>query len=305
MGTASPVDKPLVIAAGVMRFGNAIAAGWLGSALTWAIAGAALYLVLRRRIPWAAVLLGVASILFLQVGKQAFREAYWTSGNQGAGETHSGFWERAQFWFEASAAQWSDALSGEGLTPTNRATAAVVERASLLTQVAHVVEVTPSQLPFQQGSTYSYALVALIPRFLWPDKPTVNDANRYYQLAYGLSDAKSVNMTSIAVGSMAEGYINFGWLGVVVVMVGIGAVLKIYERAFFVEQSNGLILCIGVALIPQLLSIESQLGQYLGGVVQQVGLAFVAFLPITVRRARKVAAPSRMATASMRVRSLS
>ena len=303
IGTASPIDKPLVIAAGVMRFGSAIAGGWLGSALTWAIAGAALYLALRRRIPWAAVLVGVASIMFLQVGKQAFREAYWTAGNQGADETHGGAWERAKFWFDASASEWSAALQGGGITPGNRATAVVVERASLLTQVAHVVEVTPSEIPFQQGSTYSYVLVSLIPRFLWPDKPTVNDANRYYQVAYGLSDAKSVGTTSIAVGSMAEGYINFGWLGVVVVMCGIGAVLQIYERAFFVDQSNALIMCIGIALIPQLLAIEGQLGQYLGGIVQQAGLAFLAFLPITQRRARQMSPSSQFARAPIRVRS--
>jgi hypothetical protein len=104
---------------------------------------------------------------------------------------------------------------------------------------------------------------------------------------------------------MAEGYINFGWLGVVVVMIGIGAVLQIYERAFFVDQSNALILCIGIALIPQLLAIEGQLGQYLGGLVQQAGLTFLAFLPITLRRARAVSPSRRFERAPLRVRSLS
>jgi hypothetical protein len=116
----------------------------------------------------------------------------------------------------------------------------------------------------------------------------VSDANRYYQVAYGLSNERAIKETSISVGSMAEGYINFGWLGVVVIMLGIGVILRIYDQVFLAKQSNALIFCIGIALIPQLLSIESQLGQYLGGILQDIALTFLVFLPITVRQARKV-----------------
>ena len=288
MGNASPIDKPLVIAAALLRVGGGIAAGWLGSALTWVIAGLVLYVALRRRIPWVALLLAVFSIMFLQAGKQAFRGVYWESGIQGASATSGGVWERVQFWFDASAEQWSGALQADAPVRSTQATTALLERASLLTQVAHVLEVTPSEVPFQQGSTYTYLLVSLIPRFLWPNKPTVSDANRYYQIAYGLSNERAIKQTSISVGSMAEGYINFGWLGVVVVMLGIGVILRIYDQVFLANRSNALILCIGIALIPQLLSIESQLGQYLGGILQDIALTLLVFLPITVRPAKKV-----------------
>jgi hypothetical protein len=163
-----------------------------------------------------------------------------------------------------------------------------MQRASLLSQVAHVLEITPAQIPFQQGQTYSYLGVTLIPRFLWPDKPTISEANRFYQLAYGLSDPKSLQATSIAVGSMAEGYINFGWLGVVFIMCGIGLILRIYERTFMTDQSNALLLAIGVALLPQFFAIESQLGVYIGGLIQQIVLSLLVFLPITRRKAKVV-----------------
>src|SRR5204863_7042361 len=137
----------------------------------------------------------------------------------------------------------------------------------------HILELTPSQIPFQEGQTYSYLAVTLVPRLLWPDKPSVSDANRFYQLAYGLSDSKSLATTSIACGSMAEGYINFGWLGVVLVVCGIGALLKIYEQVFIVNQTNTLLLAIGAALLPQFFAIEGQLAQYIGGILQQIFLA--------------------------------
>jgi hypothetical protein len=300
MGTASPIDKPLVIVSVVLRVSGGLAAGWLGTALTWVIAGLALFLALRRRIPWAALLVAVLSIVFLQAGKQAFRGAYWESGIQGASEKSGGIWERVQFWFDASVTEWSGALQENAPDRSTYATTAVLERASLLTQVAHVMEVTPEEVPFQQGGTYSYVWVSLIPRFLWPNKPSVSDANRYYQIAYGLSDERSLRSTSISVGSMAEGYINFGWLGVVVVMFGIGAILKIYEKTFLANRANALVFCIGIALIPQFIDIGSQLGQYLGGLVQEIGLTFLMFLPITVRRSRKVSPQAPIVRARVR-----
>jgi hypothetical protein len=152
-----------------------------------------------------------------------------------------------------------------------------------------VLELTPSQVPFQNGQTYSYFAVTLIPRLLWPDKPSVSEANRFYQLSYGLSDSRTVESTSIAVGSMAEGYINFGWFGVILVMLGLGVVLRVYERLCTADQTNTLVLAIGISLLPQLLTIESQLGQYLAGMFQQIILTFALFLPITRWKSRTVA----------------
>jgi hypothetical protein len=89
---------------------------------------------------------------------------------------------------------------------------------------------------------------------------------------------------SIAVGSLAEGFINFGWIGVVGVMLLLGIVLGIYQRTFVAAESSPLFLAIGLTLIPGFLALESQLGQYLGGIVQQAAMTVVVFLPIVKRR---------------------
>ena len=218
-------------------------------------------------------------LVFLQVGKGAFRDAYW-SGQ----ETSAGLTERVQFWFEQSASMWVEALqSGEGKDTLGLASKSL-QRASLLTQVAHVIDMTPSVVPFQEGETYRFLGVTFIPRFLWPDKPTVNDANKFYQVAYGLTTEKGLAGVSIAVGSLAEGYINFGWIGVTGVMLLVGVVLGIYQRTLVVAQTSSLFLAIGLTLIPGFLAVESQLGQYFGGFVQQIILTVAVFLPIMRRR---------------------
>jgi O-antigen polysaccharide polymerase Wzy len=302
MGAASPVDRPLLIAAGVARLVSALASGWLGPLVGLGLTLAALFVLIRRRIPWMPIILTIAAILFLQVGKEEFRSTYWGSGAQSTDDNSSGAFERAQFWLNTSASQWTDSLQAGGPAKPSQLAGRTIERASLLTEVAHVLELTPSQVPFQEGQTYSYLGVTLIPRFLWPDKPSVSEANRFYQLAYGLSDSRSVETTSIAVGSMAEAYINFGWLGVIVIMCGIGAILRIYECVFITNQSNTLLVAIGVALLPQFFAIEGQLGQYIGGLLQQAFLAFLVFLPITGRKARVVLPSNQFRASAVRVR---
>jgi O-antigen polysaccharide polymerase Wzy len=301
-GNASPIEGPLLLTTGVARVAGSLASGWLGPVVDLGLTIVALYIVVHRRIPWAGILLTIASVLFLQAGKAAFRDTFWQTGMQGADSTNSNTLDRAQFWLNSSASQWSDALQTGGSGDSRHLTSKTLQRASLLTQVAHVLELTPSQIPFQEGQTYSYLAIGLIPRFLWPDKPSINEANQFYQLAYGLSDTKTVTSTSISVGAMAEAYINFGWLGVIVIMCVIGILLQIYERFLVLDQRHVLLLSIGVALLPQFLLIESQLGVYLGGLLQHIFLPFLVFLPITRRPAGVAVMPRRLQPAAVRVR---
>jgi hypothetical protein len=295
-GTASPVDKPLLIAIASVHLVGALASGWLGSIVNFGLTLGAFYLVIHRRVPWTAIVLVIASTFFLQVGKNEFRGVYWNV------EASADPLERAEFWLNASASNWLDSLQTGGRTDSGQLASRTLERASLLNQLAHVLELTPSQVPFQRGQTYSYLAITLIPRFLWPDKPSISQANQYYQLAYGLTDLRNLDSVSIAVGSMAEGYINFGWLGVVCVMVGIGIILRVYESLCTADQSNTLVLAILVALLPQLLTIESQLGQYVAGLLQQILLTFLVFLPITRRKSRLAVSLKGINMAPARVR---
>jgi hypothetical protein len=274
----SKLDRALLWAYFPLRIVIGLASGWLGSTVNlWLVCGA-MYVIVRRKIPWTLVAISVVTVLFLQVGKNEFRTQYWE------GEGGGSVLERASSWLNGSASKWSDALQEGNDNSSRDLSSKSLERTSLLPQVTHVLELTPEVVPFQKGLTYSYMAIALIPRFMWPDKPSVNDANRFYQITYGLSSIKDVDSVNIGAGCLAEAYINFGWYGVVSIMFGLGVVLSIYERAFVFNTSNKLFLAIGVALLPGVMGIESQMAAYLGGVIQHILLTLLVFLPVARRR---------------------
>ena len=105
-----------------------------------------------------------------------------------------------------------------------------LSRLSLLQQTANLMEFKPGRVPYQHGRLYSYIGITLIPRFLWPDKPSVNDANHWYQVSYRLTSPRELSSVSIDVGTLAESYINFGWLGPLLIMFPSGIFLGSLQR---------------------------------------------------------------------------
>jgi hypothetical protein len=272
-GRGTQLDRVLIWVCLPFRLLVHLASGWTGATVHLVLISAAMYLLIRRKVPWVVLALCVPAIMFLQVGKKDYRAAYWGEDAEG------GIVDRAAFWVKTSASLWSGALGSGDRDSVHGLSTVTVERTSLLPQVAHVLDMTPSQVPFQNGVTYSYMAVALIPRFLWPDKPDINEANRYYQLTFGLSTANDVNGVNIGAGCLSEAYLNFGWPGVVVIMFGIGVVLGVYQRAFVAKDSSTVFLALGLALLPQVMVIESQMAVYLGGVIQTIVLTMAVFFP--------------------------
>jgi len=270
----SRMDKGLIVGFLLLRFVIGIASGWLGSFASLVVICGAVYLLEKRKVPRVAVLLVVLFTLFFQVGKKDFRQTYWQ------GNTEASKVERVRFWADASLNKWGEALTDPTGLGLSEALNASLSRVSLLTQTANVVDLTPRVVPYQYGRLYSYMAVAWIPRLIWPNKPSMSEANRFYQVAYGLSDEGGLESVAIGVGTMTESYISFGWLGVIAVMFLMGVFYDLYQRTFFGKRSGALMVCVGVALIPQLLGIETQMAGYLGGIIQQVLLTLIVFLPV-------------------------
>jgi hypothetical protein len=74
------------------------------------------------------------------------------------------------------------------------------------------------------GDTMKYASYAFIPRLLWPDKPTVTRGG-WFTAYLGLFDTEADATYSIGMTAVGELYWNFGTLGVLVGMLGIGCLL--------------------------------------------------------------------------------
>src|ERR1019366_4843005 len=226
------------------------------------------------KLPLVAIMIGIPIVLFLQPGKEKFRQRYWRTG---ASESYV---ERLNFWMDTSWSAWGEALSNSDEEKARNLANQTLGRLSLLQQTANVVESTPERIPYQNGRLYSYMFVTFVPRLFWPDKPSVNDANRWYQVAYRLTSRDNLNGVSIAVGYLPESYINFGWFGPPVVMFCLGIFLGLFDKLFLRPGSGLLLNSVGVALLPQLLPVEPQLAQYIAGIGQQVAVALIALSPM-------------------------
>jgi len=94
-----------------------------------------------------------------------------------------------------------------------------------------------------------------------------------------LTDPQNLSVVSIAVGSVAESYISFGWLGPMLVIFPLGLFLGTFELIFLHADSGVLFSCVGAVLFPQLLAIESQMAQYVAGLAQQIALILLVLIP--------------------------
>jgi hypothetical protein len=185
-------------------------------------------------------------------------------------------------WVEVSISGWADVL--EGRAPLDEQLSATSLRSSLLTMTGLILEKTPETVPYQLGTSYPLLIKNLIPRVLWPEKPSVNLANEFFQVEYGLTERGNLMSVSIACGFEAEGYMNFGWVGVLAVGLVVGFALGIYELAFFSVGSSLTAIAVGLALLPGFLTIESQLVQYLGGILQFAFAAAIVFHQAKLKR---------------------
>jgi hypothetical protein len=280
-GDSTRVDRVLMLAFVATRLLNGLSSGWLGVSASLILICGVIYFAERRRLPRLAPALVVLFILFFQVGKEDFRKTYWQEGSQGLAETtvEGGKIERTTFWVQRSLEKWGDVLNDSSGQTLKDAIIPSVSRVSLLNQTANVIEMTPAVVPYQYGHLYSYLGVTLIPRFVWPEKPSMSEANQFYQVAYGLTSEDNLASTSIGVGVLTEAYISFAWPGVVGIMFLLGIFFDFFQNFFFSRSSGILLGSIGVILLPLMLGIEAQMAVYLGGVIQQVLFIFVVFLP--------------------------
>lgn len=273
-GESHRVDRLLLMVFFLVRAVVGLSSGWLGTLVGVVIICIAIYIVEVRRLPRWILAVTLIYVAFFQVGKGAMRSKYWYSEQQG------GQVEKVIFWFDASVERWGEALNDDSGKELKSIGYQVLSRTSLLPQAANVLELTPSKVPYQYGRLYSYLPITLIPRFVWPEKPSVNEANQFYQVNYNLTAEENLKNVSISVGYLTESYISFGWLGVIFIMFLFGVFYDFLESCFLSESSGLLSQSIGVSLLFPLLGIESQLAVYIGGLVQQVLLTFLVFSPI-------------------------
>lgn len=190
---------------------------------------------ITKRIPVLEVSLGLLLIFFFSPTKADYRKDAWYGMDVNIAESNSQI-ERAQHWITQATEFWSTVLNGG--TSFLESTGTTTGRLDLIHQFTHICNLTPSVVPFQNGSTYSYFLVAFIPRIIWPNKPEAGAANRFFAVNYGITTEAGAERTTFGMSLMAESYINFSWPGVIIIMSMQGLLLGILQH-FFSSESAG------------------------------------------------------------------
>ncbi|HSS19396.1 MAG TPA: O-antigen polysaccharide polymerase Wzy [Pyrinomonadaceae bacterium] len=180
-----------------------------------------------RRLPIVTLALITFLFIFLSPVKKDIRGNIVQGGAAVAETTTT---DRASDWISQAIDYWRDTLNGT--RDLAESTSDAANRTDQIHNFAHIYSLTPSVLPYQNGSTYSYLLIAWVPRIIWPEKPQANEANNYYAVAYEISTEEGIKTSSFGVSLIGEGYMNFGVTGVVLVMLVLATTLAVLQHIF-------------------------------------------------------------------------
>jgi hypothetical protein len=97
----------------------------------------------------------------------------------------------------------------------------LLERTTTKGSVELIVRGIDSGHPYMHGYTLTPLLTAFIPRLIWGDKPSIPTGQLLNQ-EYHVSSGRE---TFISPSHVGELYWNFGWLGIIVGMTGVGFLL--------------------------------------------------------------------------------
>jgi hypothetical protein len=184
------------------------------------------YFSSARRVPLALCAAAIAVFAVLHAGKHQMRDKYWGEYGQ----------DVAVMQVPAYYSEWiSYGLAGtlhpgENDEPSAKHSS-LLERASLFQLVCYALDTVPDRTPYLMGDTYSYVFPQVIPRFLWPDKPSPNDSVKILSIRLGVLSADQAETTSIGYGLITEAYANYGPYGPAVLGLLIGCALRKVARS--------------------------------------------------------------------------
>ncbi len=238
--------------------------------------------VLRRPRLWPLVV-GLGAVLLLQPVKGEFRAKVWDR------QVELTLTDRALLFVDLTARHW---LGGD-LAPTvdkEQSVKTAAARTGAALQLANAIELTPQAIPHQGGATYRYLRYALIPRVFFPDKPIAQYADIWAAVLYGYTTQSGTAHVMVGLSQVAEAYINFGLLGGLVLLVGLGVLLRAMDEIFAHPQAGTGALALHLYFaLSVAVTLEGSLAQYWGGVLQQylvygVALALLGSLARAGRR---------------------
>jgi len=164
----------------------------------------------------------------------------------------------------------------------------VVNRTDRLSDLAYVVSMTPAEIPYARGVTYVPLESKLVPRLFWRNRPA-DEAGQYYGHRYGLITPDDTS-GSYNLPIITEGWMNWGWWGIVGSAVFVGLLLRLMWRFAIGDSGAPGNVMLGVVVVGTAAVTESDLSLVMGGVIQAFILYSVLEFLIRAGGARAAAA---------------
>lgn len=227
-------------------------------------------------IPWKLFFTLLILFLLMQPVKMEYRNRVWFGGEAPSAPA------KVMLYGKIFIDHW---FSGSG-SLVDRSAESTSRRLSLLQQTAHVLNWTPSVVPYRNGATLSYLIYTWIPRFLWVNKPIAQQANIDFALSYGIQHPRTINSARFGIGHLGEAYINFGIAGVLLIFLCLGFLYEAPLQLLSDMKESPAGLAILAAIIINFVFIGSTIGNVFGSIIQQVFVQSL-LLKIFTKRAAK------------------
>ena len=230
---------------------------------------------LRHRISWTVILAGGLLFVIVRPVETAFRLATWDGG---ASENLSEL-ARGKLLLGMVGDSIGPMLEGRGTAYDSAMEVATRRLGADILTFAAVIHDTPGIVPYWNGASYYPILFKFVPRFIYPDKPK-EVTGQTFGHRYGLLDPANFE-TSYNLPQLIEAYINFGPVGVVVVMFLLGLLYRAVQT-IFVHPGMGfgaLVSCVYLSIL--LLQVEAAASLIFGGLIW--GFIYVGLLNLVIQ----------------------
>ena len=209
----------------------------------------------RQRIPLWLLAGGAVLFLVFQPVKFYVRSLAWGDG------ITLGPWETLQVYREGFRQTYG---SGQALWARRGAAfQSSFTRINHLATTAAILRDTPVPQPFRWGRTYLPLLTKWIPRAVWPGKPEERLGNDWAR-QYGMLGADDTT-TSFNLPWLPEMFMNFGWAGVVGIMLALGVVYRLFWASLLAHPATTVEYATALTFAQSLVFAESHLSLQLGG----------------------------------------
>lgn len=184
------------------------------------------------RLPMRFLVITLAILSFLNIGKSTMRERYWNRDDDEGTVQSFQLADIPNHYAEWALVSYETIL---GVPPEEPATVtlrpattkkgqSLLERFNNLQNLLFVIDaMREGGLPALGGRTYSLIPPLLLPRILWPDKPRTHEGQVILNTHFGRQDLEGTFQTYIAWGLLPEAYGNFGAItGAILLGVAMG-----------------------------------------------------------------------------------